>query len=125
MEYVTTVRVLVKETRQPLAGITVGLYDRDERSPDDPLGRAPTNQFGEVMFRYHTKNFADGPFGSDDGGVGPAGRDTVPDLFVILYDALGKEIVSTRETATQNSAPEHLLVLVDAELATRHGLLTE
>jgi hypothetical protein len=58
MEYITIVRVLVDGTREPLKGVNVELYDRDERSQDDRVGRGTTNQFGEVTFRYHTRDFS-------------------------------------------------------------------
>lgn len=126
MEYVTTVRVLVKETRQPLADVPLALFDRDEQSNDDPLGCGLTNRFGEVMLRYETKDFVDGLIGGDEARIGMGGgRDSVPDLYVVLYDKNDKPILSTRDEATINKAAEHLLVLIDEELAKRSGLMAD
>lgn len=123
MEYVTVVRVLVEGTRAPLAGVHVELYDRDERSEDDLLGHGATNQFGEVMFHYTTRDFADSPTGLDDSGLRLRNRDTVPDLYAVVYDAQGNVVLSTRAAATVNKAPEHLLVLISPDVAASHRLL--
>jgi len=122
MEYITIVRVLVDGTREPLNGVNVELYDRDERSQDDRVGRGTTNQFGEVTFRYHTRDFSDGPAGLDDSGFWLRNRDTVPDLYAVVYDAQGNVVLSTRAQATVNNAPEHILVLVSPEAAASHNL---
>ena len=123
MEYITTVRVLVDGTRAPLRDVRVELYDRDEHSEDDLLGHGTTNQFGEVMFRYSSRDFADGPGSLDDALFAVRNRDTVPDLYAVVYDPAGNVVLSTRAEATVNKAPEHLLVLIKPDAAQAHNLL--
>lgn len=121
MDYETTVRVLLQESRKPVANVRVELFDRDEHSEDDKLGAGVTNAFGEVTIKYETKHFADNPLGHDD-GFRLIGKDTVPDLYAVVYDANGEVVVSKREEATENHAPLHILVLLDEETAARHQL---
>lgn len=123
MDYITTVRVLVRETRQALPNVKVELFDRDEQSPDDSLGVALTNPFGEATFKYSTRDFADSPLGVDDEGIVVGGsRDTVPDLYPVVYDSQGQVVLSKRDEATRNKAALHILVLVDEAVASAHQL---
>jgi hypothetical protein len=123
MEFVTTVRLLVRETRRPLSNVKVELFDRDEHSPDDSLGVARTNQFGEATFKYTTHDFIDSPLGGDDQRLKLVGeRDTVPDLYPVVYDSRGQVVITRRDEATQNNAALHLLVLIDEAVANQHGL---
>lgn len=124
MEYVTTVRLLLRETRQPLGNIKVELFDRDEHSPDDSLGVAHTNNFGEATFKYQTKDFADNLLGADDPQRLVGARDTVPDLYPVVYNAAGSVVISKRDEATVNKAALHILVLVDDEVARLNGLVS-
>lgn len=121
MDYITTVRVLLRESRKAVTGIKVALYDRDEKSEDDLLGTGTTNKIGEVDFHYKTRDFADGALGLTDDGV----LDTVPDLYVIVYNADDEIILSTRDNATQNKASGHILVLLDEAVAQVHKLAVE
>ncbi len=122
MDYETTVRLLVTESRQPLANVLVKLFDRDEHSEDDLLGEGSTNQFGEVVLKYETKDFADSPLGNDD-GFRLINKDTVPDLYVNVCDTKGEVVLSKREKATQNYAPQHILVLIDEATAATHQFI--
>ncbi|MBZ0299442.1 MAG: hypothetical protein K8J31_06880 [Anaerolineae bacterium] len=123
MKFVTTVRLLVRETRQPLRNVKVELFDRDEHSPDDSLGMTQTNHFGEATFRYDTKDFADNLIGTDDEGLKLRGqRDTVPDLYPVVYDGKGHVILSKRDEATRNNAALNILVLIDEAIAQTHGI---
>lgn len=125
MEYVTTVRLLVRESRQPIGNAKVELFDRDEHSPDDSLGVAHTNSFGEATFKYDTKDFADNVLGADDERRKVVGaHDTVPDLYPVVYNAAGQVVVSKRDEATQNKASLHILVLIDGETAQANGLVS-
>lgn len=122
MDFVTTVRVLVKESRQPIAGAFVELYDRDEKSEDDKLGEGKTNAYGEVLFKYTTADFRDGVVGGDETRLG---QDSVPDLYAIIYNASGTQVISKRDDATENKAPLHILVLIDQATAVKHNLISE
>lgn len=124
MDYVTTVRLLVRETRQPLANVKVELFDRDEHSADDSLGVGHTNRFGEVTFNYTTADFADSPLGTDDSLGLSRDPDTVPDLYPVVYNGNGETILSQRDEATQNKASLNILVLIDEALRQQHQLET-
>jgi hypothetical protein len=124
MDYVTTVRVLVTESRKPVINVQVGLFDRDENSPDDVLGIDVTNQFGEVAFRYSTRDFTDDRLGTtDDSGVKLLNRDSFPDLYVIVYNRDGEEITSTRDLTVPNKAAQYLTVYVEQRQAIEHNLI--
>ena len=123
MDYVTTVRLLIRETRQPLSNVKVELFDRDEHSPDDSLGVALTNRFGEATFKYSTRDFADNLAGTDDEGIKVGGgRDTVPDLYPVVYNSQGKIVLSKRDEATINNAVLNMLVLIDDVVVKEHDL---
>lgn len=124
MDFITTVRVLVKETEKPVIGVRVALFDRDQNSPDDLLGIGTTNSFGEVDFRYRTGDFADGLGRISDDGFKLLNRDIVPDLYVIVYNRSDEPIVSTRDETVENKAALHLLVYIDQQAARDHQLLT-
>ncbi|HLV37076.1 MAG TPA: hypothetical protein VKY59_18280, partial [Spirillospora sp.] len=107
----------------PLSNVKVELFDRDEHSPDDSLGVARTNKFGEATFKYTTRDFIDSPLGGDDQRLKLIGeRDTVPDLYPVVYDSSGQIVITRRDEATRNNAALHLLVLIDEAVANQHGL---
>jgi hypothetical protein len=120
MDYITTVRVLLSESREPVAGVKVALYDRDDKSDDDLLGTGTTNKIGEVDFHYRTRDFTDGALGLRDDG-----KDSTPDLYAVVYNAAGDAVLSTRDHATQNKASGHILVLLDETIAQVHKLSSE
>ena len=125
VDYITTVRLLERESRRPLGNVKVELFDRDEHSPDDSLGVARTNKFGEATFRYSTRDFADSPLGGDDSRIKLRNQDTVPDLYPVVYNGVGEVVISKRDEATQNNAALHILVLIDAALVQQHQLNAE
>jgi hypothetical protein len=122
MEYVTVVRVLVRESRRPLRNVKVELFDRDELSPDDSLGLAYTNKFGEASFKYRTRDFADNALGLDDQPANAIKRDTVPDLYPVIYNRSDEIVVDLRDEATHNEARLDILVLIDESVALAHQL---
>lgn len=124
MDYVTTIRLLVRESKKPLKDVRVELFDRDEHSPDDSLGVAQTNAFGEATFKYKTRDFADNLTGNDDEAIKLRGsRDSVPDLYPVVYNRRGEVILSKRDEATHNNAVLNMLVLIDEQVARNHALL--
>lgn len=123
MKYTTTVRVLIADSRKPVIGVKVGLFDRDEHSTDDSLGAGSTNLYGEVDFHYRTRDFTDDALGISDDGIKLLGRDTVPDLYAVVYNREGEAIISTRDQTTENKASLHLTVYIDQSLAAQHSLI--
>jgi hypothetical protein len=51
-----------------------------------------------------------------------AGRDTVPDLYPVVYNAAGTVVLSKRDEATMNKASLHILVLIDEAAASANEL---
>jgi hypothetical protein len=114
--------VLVRENREPLANVRVELFDRDQHSADDSLGFLITNKTGEVIFKYTTADFADGIMGSDDGFALGKKRDTIPDLYVVVYDKDERIVIDQREETVENFAATHIVVLIDEALVQQYRL---
>ena len=115
MYFTTTVKLVTDESSsQPLAGVHVALYDRDTFTRDDLLGTQVTDGHGEARFEYTSDNFVD----ADDRMTGQ-----MPDLYVVVYDADNRKVLSTREDVINNTPQKSITVRVDRDLATRHGLI--
>jgi hypothetical protein len=115
VEYQTKVKLFIKDAPSEwISGAIVCLYDRDLISRDDHLGTDITNQYGEATFRFTADQFID-----IDDRIGGA----LPDLFVEVYDADGKRVLSTRAAAERNAVPELIRIPVARELARRHRLI--
>jgi hypothetical protein len=115
MFYTTVVKVVLEESRQPLPGVNVSLFDKDRFSKDDLLGNGPTDAEGEARFRYDTTDFQD----LDDSAE--ALRGTFPDLYAVVHAPDGSTAVSTRADAIDNLPRREILVTVPAAVASRHG----
>ena len=66
------------------AGVTVRVFDRD-RKYDDLLGETVTDENGDFSVLYHERDFAE-----------PGEK--LPDLYVMVSDAAGKSLYSSRDT---------------------------
>ena len=114
MHFTTTVTLHTDETPScPLPGIRVALFDRDLLSDDDPLGSALTDEQGDARFLFSAADFAD----LDDRIRGAA-----PDLYVIVHDASGNVVLSTRAEAAENAAQKRINVRVPRGVAVQHSL---
>jgi hypothetical protein len=71
---------------QPRAGLRVRVFDRDHKF-DDLLGDATTDESGDFAIFYHDRDL-------DRLG------DAKPDLFIMVEDASGKSLLSSREKLT-------------------------
>lgn len=117
MRYTTTVRVRVDDaSADPIPGIQVALFDRDLFSPDDSLGTETTDANGEARFQYTTEDFTD----LEERTAGD-----LPDLYAVIYDRSGKQVLSTRAETLDNSTAKFITVRVAGDLARSHGLLPE
>lgn len=70
---------------QPASGLTVRVFDRD-RKYDDLLGETETDGNGDFSVIYHERDFAET-------------RENLPELYVMVSDASGKTLYSSRENA--------------------------
>ena len=118
MQVMTRVKLVLTETPQTgVPGAKVALYDRDHTNPDDFLGTGVTDDQGEVLFTYDSSAFADNEDGPDWSMA------SLPDLYVIVYNAAGEEVLNTRQQTVDDQLPRRLMVSIDRDLAQRHGLL--
>ena len=112
----TRVKLVLAETPTVgLPGVTVALYDRDIEDEDDHLGTETTDERGEALFSYDSSLYTD----AEDQPDWKA--DSLPDLFVIVYDTQGQPVLSTRSEALQDQLPRLLTVPIPRALAEQHG----
>lgn len=125
MNFLTTVELFIRETRQPLPGIKVALYDRDRRSQDDLLGEVVTDRDGKAQFDFSTQDFVDrfGLFDDTAFTFPYFNLDNLPDLYVVIYNLQNEPIMSTRRRARENSVPITLPVSISRNLAIKHHLI--
>jgi hypothetical protein len=107
--------VLQDDAKRVLPNITVALYDRDWKSQDDFLGKAVTDDKGEIFFEFEEKKYKD----DEDG---PDWRiESLPDLYVNLHDAQDKVVYSTRDVVERDKFPKLLIVPVPRAVAQQLG----
>jgi hypothetical protein len=82
--------VVEAESRKPLAGLRVRAYDKDWVF-DDKLGDTLTDATGRFEISYTESQFRDA-------------EETLPDLYLRVYDASGKKLLFTSEKAVRRSA---------------------
>ena len=108
---------LAGEPEVPLSGVKVELYDRDEVLSDDYLDAGVTDESGEIVFKFDSKDYTD----AEDG---PAWRlESLPDLYVVVYSAGGERLYSTRSETVEDKLPVHFTITIDRSLAEEGGLI--
>ncbi len=118
MQIMTRVKLVVAETpRVGVPGAKLSLYDRDQENPDDLLATGITDAQGEVVFTYDSAAFTD----NEDGPEWSMA--SLPDLYVVVYNAAGEEVLNTRSQTVDDQLPRVLIVSIGRELAEQHGLL--
>jgi hypothetical protein len=114
----TTVRVFLRQQPPlPLTNVTVCLFDRDETNPDDPLGMAVTDGDGQATIYYSLWQCA------DDEDI-PGTTAALPELYVVVYDAEGNIVLSTRANAKRNLHIPLIEVGIAPEIALARGLVS-
>ena len=111
--------ILAEEPATVLPGVKVSLYDRDQQDEDDLLATEVTNHRGEIHFGFDSDIYTD----AEDQELWRV--DSLPDLFVVVYDREDQVVMSTREEALQDKLPKLITVPVSKELVDKHGLLSE
>jgi hypothetical protein len=102
-----------------LQGVKVALFDRDLTKQDDLLGMDKTDENGEILFTYDSSVYTD----PEDS---PAWKtDSLPDLYVVVYDAQDQIVHSTRSQVIKDKLPKLIPVRVSRELVEKHHLLAE
>ncbi len=108
--------VVAEDPAQAVPGVQVSLYDRDAITEDDLLDSGVSDAQGQVHFRFDSDQFKD----VDDE---PEWRiDSLPDLYVVVTDARGQLILSTRDRAIDNKLPNEIRVPIGRELLQAHGV---
>jgi hypothetical protein len=111
--------VLEEDPGKVLAGVKLALYDRDQANEDDFLASGMTGENGQARLVFDSDQYTD----KEDQ---PAWRlDSMPDLYVNVFDRDGKVIYSTREQAEVDKIPDLLTVALPQALAEQHHLLAE
>jgi hypothetical protein len=110
----TRVRVLSQEDPpQPIPGVRVCLYDRDEHSMDDFLASGTTDAKGEVSLVFDSARYTD----EEDQ---PEWRiESLPDLYVVVYNDRGEVALTTRAQAFIDQLPP--VITVTAPRAAIYG----
>jgi len=93
----TRVKFVLSENQEAgIPGVKVSLFDRDIQDEDDFLATGITDAKGEIFFRFDSEQYTD----AEDQPLWQ--KESLPDLFIIAYDASGKQVFSTRSEAVQD-----------------------
>ena len=116
----TRVRLVLEEAPEMvLPGVKVSLYDRDIQDEDDLLGTEVTDAKGEALFAFDSDLYTD----AEDQ---PEWRlESLPDFYVVIYDAQGRVVLSTRAETLRDNLPRLFTVPISRELVEKHKLVTE
>ena len=82
--------VVEEESGKPLQGLRVRAYDKDLIF-DDKLGEKVTDAAGKFEISYTEAHFRDL-------------EETLPDVYIRIYDATGKKLLYTTEKAVRKGA---------------------
>ena len=108
--------VVAEERRRVLPNVKVALYVRDWKSEDDLLGTGVTDDKGEIFFEFEEKAYQD----EEDS---PSWRvESLPDLYVNLYNPQDQVVYSTREVTERDKFPKLLVVPVPRAIVEEHEL---
>ncbi len=110
--------VIAKEPKKVLSNVKVSLYDRDWKSEDDFLGTDITDAKGEIFFQFDEKKYKDDE-DSPDWRI-----ESLPDLYVNVYDAQGNVAYSTRDVVERDKFPKVLVVAVPPALVEQYKLIS-
>ena len=115
-----TTRLMLALEGEPetgIPGVKVSLFDRDIHDEDDHLATEVTDANGEVLFAFDSDLYTDAEHQ-------PEWRlDSLPDLYIVVYDAQDQEVLTTRSEALQDNLPRRFTVEVSRELVEKHKLL--
>uniref|UniRef100_A0A832H5T7 Carboxypeptidase regulatory-like domain-containing protein n=1 Tax=Oscillatoriales cyanobacterium SpSt-402 TaxID=2282168 RepID=A0A832H5T7_9CYAN len=82
----------------PLAGLRIRVFDRD-RKLDKLLGETKTDEFGDFALTYRDRDFAQS-------------GDTIPDLFVMVQDAQGKLLYTSKNSIRYKSSHQDFFEII-------------
>jgi len=82
---------------KPAAGLTVRVFDKD-RKLDDLLGETETDEHGDFHSVYHARDFYEK-------------GENAPELYVMVEDAAGNELFSSRENVRPEAGQSEYFVI--------------
>jgi len=115
-----TTRVKLVLSNSPgtgIPGVKVSLYDRDIQDEDDFLATAVTDNQGEIFFNFNSEQYTD----AEEKDIWRL--ESLPDLYVKVYDARDQVVLSTRSETLEDKLPKLLTVPISQELVEKHGLM--
>ena len=126
MKFTTIVKVELEESKHPLSGVKVSLFDKDKMSKDDLLGTRTTNNKGKIYFKYDSSKFSD--FLGDEATFGWGGWGAAnsfrPDLYVKIYNQKGDVVLSTQVHIRKNAHNNTVITIpISESLARQYGLI--
>jgi hypothetical protein len=101
----------------PLPNVRLSLYDRDENDPDDFLVKGSTDDHGQVLLSFDSDRY------TDQEDQEKWRTESLPDLYVVVYDPDGQVVFSTRAQAQIDKLPRLIQVTIPRELALNKGLI--
>ena len=117
---VLTTRVKLVLSSSPatgIPGVKVSLFDRDIQDEDDFLATAVTDDQGEIFFSFDSDQYTD----AEEQELWRL--ESLPDLYVKVYDAYGQVVLSTRSETHEDKLPKLITVPISQELVEKHGLM--
>ena len=90
--------VLAESPATGIPGIKVELYDRDTNDKDDLLAAAVSDGEGEILFSYDSEQYTD----AEDQELWRL--DSLPDLYIVVYDSRDTVVLSTRSETLEDKA---------------------
>jgi hypothetical protein len=111
--------VLSENPKAGIPGVKVALFDRDIQDEDDFLATGMTDANGEIFFQFDSEQYTD----AEDQPLWQ--QESLPDLFIIAYDAAGKQVFSTRSEAVQDQLIRVAIFPFTREQALAYGWISE
>ena len=100
-----------------IPGVKVSLYDRDIQNEDDFLSTGTTDDQGEITFRFESEVYPD----AEENELWRL--ESLPDLYVKVYDAHGQILLSTRSETLEDQLPKLITIPISQELVEKHVLM--
>ncbi len=118
MKFTTIVKVELEESKHPLSGVKVSLFDKDKMSKDDLLGTRRTNKKGKIYFKYDSKKFTD-LLGDESSFSWYNVNKFRPDLYVKIYNEKGDVVLSTQAHIRNNAHYNTVITIPISESLAR------
>jgi hypothetical protein len=109
--------VLAESPTTCIPGVKVELYDRDSNDEDDWLAAAISDDQGEILFSYDSEEYTD----AEDQELWRL--ESLPDLYVKVYNTQDQVVLSTRSDTLEDKLPKLITVPISQELVDQHGLM--